>query len=70
MARFTSLVGMTPSFSPSMGSENSAKASLISRSSRAEMLCSLASFDCLSFGSEAEAEAAALRLGGYVIGGC
>ncbi|KAI0840238.1 hypothetical protein F5Y06DRAFT_263999 [Hypoxylon sp. FL0890] len=64
MARRTSLTGMTPSFSPSMGSANSAKASLISRSWRAEMLCSLASLDCFSFGSELAA--VALRLGGIL----
>lgn len=45
MARLTSLVGMTPSFSPSMGSEKRAKASLISASSCAVMSCSLASLD-------------------------
>lgn len=64
MARRTSLIGMTPSFSPSMGSANSANASLISRSSRAEMLCSFASLDCLSLGA---VSAGALRFGGYVI---
>ncbi|KAI2779509.1 hypothetical protein F4815DRAFT_184907 [Daldinia loculata] len=68
MARRTSLIGMTPSFSPSAGSANSANASLISRSSRAEMLCSLASLDCFSFGAAAVvAVVAALRFGGYVI---
>lgn len=67
MARRTSLIGMTPSFSPSAGSANSANASLISRSSRAEMLCSLASLDCFSFGAAAAAVVAALRFGGYVI---
>ncbi|KAI1805486.1 hypothetical protein F4811DRAFT_215541 [Daldinia bambusicola] len=70
MARRTSLVGMTPSFSPSAGSANSPNASLISRSSRAEMLCSFASFDCLSFGALVSAAVAvvfaALRLGGYI----
>ncbi|KAI0129316.1 hypothetical protein F4776DRAFT_628413 [Hypoxylon sp. NC0597] len=64
MARRTSLTGMTPSFSPSMGSANSAKASLISRSWRAEMLCSLASLDCLSFGSVVAV--AVLRFGGIL----
>lgn len=39
---------MTPSFSPSMGSANSEKASLISASSCAVMSCSLASLDCLA----------------------
>lgn len=67
IARLTSLVGMTPSFSPSMGSANSAKASLISRSSRAEMLCSFASFDCRSLGSASLARLAAFRFGGCVV---
>lgn len=67
MARRTSPDGITPSFSPSMGSENSAKASLISRSCRAEMLCSLASLDCRSLGAPLVAAAAALALR---FGGC
>lgn len=41
-------MGMTPSFSPSMGSAKSVKASLISASSCAVMSCSLASLDCLA----------------------
>src|SRR6478735_8124671 len=45
MARRTSPMGMTPSLSPSMGSEKSPKASLISASSCAVMLFSLASLD-------------------------
>lgn len=61
MALRTSPMGMTPSFSPSMGSENSANASLISASSRAVMLCSLASLDWRSLG----AEGGVLRLGGW-----
>ena len=65
MARRTSPVGMTPSFSPSMGSANSAKASWISCSCRAEMLCSFASFDCRSLGASLVL-AFALRFGGYV----
>lgn len=44
-ADFTSLMGSTPFFSPSMGSENRLKASLISPSSWADTLCSLASLD-------------------------
>ena len=48
MALRTSSMGMTPSFSPSMGSEKSEKASLISASSCAVMSCSLASLDCLA----------------------
>ena len=65
MARRTSPVGMTPSFSPSMGSANSAKASRISCSCRAEMLCSFASFDCRSLGASLVL-AFALRFGGCV----
>jgi hypothetical protein len=61
MALLTSPIGMTPSFSPSMGSENSANASLISASSRAVMLCSFASLDWRSLG----AEGGTLRFGGY-----
>lgn len=49
MARRTSPIGMTPSFSPSMGSEKSANASLISASSSAVMSFSLASLDGLVF---------------------
>lgn len=64
MALLTSSIGITPSFSPSMGSANRANASLISASSRAEMLCSLASLDWRSLGAAAKLEAAALRLGG------
>lgn len=41
-------MGITPSFSPSMGSAKSEKASLISASSCAVMSCSLASLDCLA----------------------
>lgn len=41
-------MGMTPSFSPSMGSAKSENASLISASSCAVMSCSLASLDCLA----------------------
>lgn len=50
MALRTSPIGMTPSFSPSMGSEKSANASLISASSSAVMSFSLARRDCLAFG--------------------
>jgi len=45
MARRTSPMGMMPSFSPSMGSENRPNASLISASSCAVRPCSLASLD-------------------------
>jgi hypothetical protein len=38
-------MGSTPFFSPSMGSANRLKASLISPSSCADTLCSLASFE-------------------------
>lgn len=48
MALRTSSIGMTPSFSPSMGSEKRANASLISASSSAVMSFSLASLDCLA----------------------
>jgi len=51
MARRTSAVGMTPSFSPSMGSEKRLKASRMSASSCAEMLFSLASLDCRALGA-------------------
>lgn len=44
-ARRTSPMGMIPSFSPAMGSENSEKASRISDSSSAVILCSFASLD-------------------------
>ena len=45
MARRTSPIGMTPSRSPSMGSQKRPKASLMSASSWAVMPFSLASFD-------------------------
>lgn len=61
-------MGITPSFSPSASSENSANASLISASSCAEMSFSRASLDSLVLpGPEpdsAAAAAAAFRLGG------
>lgn len=44
-ADLTSPEGITPSRSPSMGSAKRLQASLISPSSRAETLCSLASLD-------------------------
>lgn len=44
-ADLTSSMGSTPFFSPSMGSAKRLKASLISPSSCAETLCSLASFE-------------------------
>lgn len=75
MALLTSLIGMTPSFSPSLGSEKSAKASLISASSWAVMSFSLASRDCRApFAPPEPAPVApdsaappALRLGGCYI---
>jgi hypothetical protein len=51
MARRTSAIGMTPSFSPSMGSEKRLNASRMSASSCAEMLFSLASLDCRALGA-------------------
>lgn len=67
-ARRTSSMGITPSFSPSMGSANSEKASRISASSSAVMLCSLASFEGRAPVGLAAAEealaAAARRRGG------
>ena len=65
IARRTSLMGITPSFSPFFFCEKSAKASLISFSSAAVMLCSFASLDCRALGSGADAAAGARRLGGY-----
>jgi hypothetical protein len=64
MARLTSLVGITPSFSPFFSWENSAKASRISCSSSFVMLCSFASFDCRALG-DFVVSAGAERLGGY-----
>lgn len=60
MAERTSLVGITPYLSPSIGSAKRLKASRISLSSCAVTLCSFASFDSRGFG----ASAGALRLGG------
>lgn len=69
MARRTSPMGITPSFSPSMGSEKSPKASLMSASSCAVMLCSLASLDwrgCCCFApAEPVAAVGGRRLGGW-----
>lgn len=58
-ADLTSSMGMTPFFSPSMGSEKRLQDSPISPSSCAETLCSLASLDC-----RAPPAAGALRFGG------
>lgn len=71
MARRTSPMGITPSFSPSMGSLKSANASLISASSRAVMLCSLASLDWRGLGvaEAAAADGGALRFAGFGEGG-
>lgn len=60
MAERTSLVGITPYLSPSIGSANRLKASRISLSSCAVTLCSFASFDSRGFG----ASAGDLRFGG------
>lgn len=70
MALRTSPMGMTPSFSPSASSENSANASLISASSCAVMSFSRASLDSLVLPVPApdSATAAAFRLGGYMHG--
>lgn len=71
-ADFRSLMGSTPFFSPSIGSENRLYASLISPSSCADTLCSLASFDSRGFGAvvveEDAAAPAGLRRGGYTRG--
>lgn len=65
IARRTSSIGMTPSFSPSIGSENKVNASLISASSCAVMSCSLASLDCLALvGGPDPAAAPDFRFGG------
>ena len=64
-ADFTSSMGMTPFFSPSMGSAKRLKASLISPSSCGETLCSLASLDWRALGAAAAAAAPPdLRFGG------
>jgi hypothetical protein len=52
IALLTSPIGITPSFSPLLGSENRVKASLISFSSAPVMLCSFASLDCRALGAE------------------
>ena len=68
MARRTSLMGMTPSFSPCIASQNRLKASLISASSSPVMLFSLASLDWRAFGAaddDSAAAAGARRLAGY-----
>lgn len=71
IALLTSLVGITPSFSPSMGSEKRANASLISASSCAVMSCSLASLDGRGppppFAPLLLGSAAAFRFAGYGI---
>ena len=64
MARRTSPMGMTLSCSLCASSENSPKASLISASSAAVMLCSLASFDRHAF-APGLAAAAGRRFAGY-----
>lgn len=68
IARLTSPIGITPSFSPSIGSANKLNASLISASSWAVMLFSLASFDWRGPAALDEEEAfAALRFAGGCI---
>jgi len=57
-------MGMTPSFSPSMGSENRLKASRMSASSCALILCSFASLDWRGFGADDVPASAGRRLGG------
>ena len=61
----TSLIGITPSFSPSNGWENITNASLISFSSCAVMPCSLASFDCRALGAASSAGGGARRFAGW-----
>lgn len=61
MAERTSLVGMTPYFSPSIGSAKRLNASRISLSSWAVTLCSFASFDWRGFGAST---------GPFLFGGC
>jgi hypothetical protein len=63
IARLTSPIGITPSFSPFFSSAKRAKASLISFSSSLVMLCSFASLDCRAFGVAASA---ARRLAGWI----
>lgn len=66
-------MGMTPSFSPSMGSAKSENASLISASSCAVMSCSLASLDCLAPALPGAPDSAAppdFRFGGCFGRGC
>lgn len=59
-----SLMGMTPSFSPSNGMLKREKASLISVSCAAVMLCSFASLDGRATFAAGGAAAGGLRLGG------
>lgn len=65
-ARRTSGMGMTPSFSPAMGSEKRLKASRMSVSSWAVMPCSLASLEgrAAREGPASVVAAAGRRLGG------
>lgn len=68
MARRTSPIGMTPSFSPFFSFEKSANASRISVSSALLMLCSFASLESRTLGAAkgcAGAVAVARRLAGY-----
>lgn len=51
IARLTSPIGMTPSFSPDFRVEKRLNASLISFSSAPVMLCSLANLDCRVLGA-------------------
>jgi len=68
-ARRTSPMGMTPSFSPSMGSANREKASRISASSSAVMSFSFASFERRALDLDVGLEAAPAA-GGRRLGGC
>lgn len=65
-ARRTSGMGMTPSFSPAIGSEKRLKASRMSVSSWAVMPCSLASLEgrAVREGPASVVAAAGRRLGG------
>ena len=64
MAFRTSSMGIMPSFSSLSALENSPKASFISLSSAAVMLCSFASFDWRALGVAASA-VGARRLAGW-----
>jgi len=69
MAERTSLVGITPCRSPSMGSAKRLKASLISLSSCAVTLCSFASLDWRGLGGMGSVGGPERRLGGLMVVG-